>query len=79
MGSHLGPTLANAFLCDYEKIWLNAYPSQLKPVIYKRYVNDIFVPFKSKEHLKLFINYMNSKHRNIKFTFGTEHSNNFSF
>ena len=48
-------------------------------MVYKRYVGDIFVLFKSKEHLKLFINYMNSKHRNIKFTFETEDSNNFSF
>ena len=50
---------------------------QFKPVVYKRYVDDIFVLFKSKEHLKLFVNYMNSKHRNIKFTFETEDSNNF--
>ena len=39
----------------------------------------IFVLFKSKEHLKLFVNYMNSKHSNIKFTFETEDPNNFSF
>ena len=35
--------------------------------------------FKSKEHKKLFVNYMNSEHKNIKFTFETEDSNNFSF
>ena len=79
MGSPLGPTLATAFLCHFEKNWLNECPSQFKPVVYKRYVDDIFVLFKSKEHLKLFVNYMNSKHRNIKFTFETEDSNNFSF
>ena len=61
-GSALGPTLANAFLCHYEKIWLNECP-QFKPVVYKRYVDDIFVLFKSKEHLRLFVNYMNSKHK----------------
>ena len=48
-------------------------------MVYKRYVDDIFVLFKSKEHLKLFVNYMNSKHKNIKFTFETEDSNNFPF
>ena len=42
MGSPLGPTLANAFLCHYEKIWLNECPSQFKPVVYRRYVDDIF-------------------------------------
>ena len=33
MGSPLDPTLANAFLCRYEKIWLNECPSQFKPVV----------------------------------------------
>ena len=79
MGSPLGPTLATAFLCHFEKNWLNECPSQFKPVVYKRYVDDIFVLFKSKEHLKLFVNYMNLKHKNIKFTFETEDSNNCSF
>ena len=79
VGSPLGSTLANAFLCHYEKNWLNECPSQFKPVVYKRYVDDIFVLFKSKEHLRLFVNYTNSKYRNIKFTFETEDSNNFSF
>ena len=72
MGSPLGHRRANAFLCHYEKTWLNECPSQFKPAVYRRYVDDIFVLFKSKEHLKLFVNYMNSKHRNIKFTFETE-------
>ena len=36
MGSPLGPTLANAFLCHYEKIWLNECLSQFKPAVYKR-------------------------------------------
>ena len=78
IGSTLGPTLANAFLCHYEKTWLNECPSKFKPVVYRRYVDGIFVLFRSKEHLKLFVNYMNSKHKNIKFTFETEDSNNFS-
>ena len=38
-----------------------------------------FVLFKSKENFKLFVNYMNSKHSNIKLTFETEDSNNFPF
>ena len=54
MGSPLCPTLANSFLCHYEKIWFDECPSQFKPVVYKRYVDDIFVLFKSKEHLKNF-------------------------
>ena len=79
MGSPIGPTLANASLCHYEQIWLNECPSQLKPIVYRRYLEDIFVLFKSKEHLKLFLSYMYSKHKNIKFTFETEHLHFFIF
>ena len=78
-GSPLGPTQDNAFLYHYEKIWLNKCPSQIKPVDYRRYVDNTFVLFKSKGHLKLFVSYINSKHKNIKFTFETEGSNNVSF
>ena len=49
VGSPLDHTLANAFLCYYEKTWLNECPSQFKPVVYRRYVDDIFVLFKSKD------------------------------
>ena len=79
MGSPLGPTLANAFLSHYEKIWLKDCPLEFKPVVYRRYVDDIFVLFKSHEHLPSFVNYMNSKHRNMKFTSEYENSNSFSF
>ena len=79
MGSPLDPTLANAFLSHYEKIWLKECSSQFKPVVYRHYVDDIFVPLKSKEYLKHFVNYINPKDKNINFTFGTEDSNNFSF
>ena len=78
MESPLAPKLANAYLCDYEKIWPYEYTSQFEPVVYRRYVHDIFVLF-CKEHSKLFINYMNSKHKNIKFSFETEDLINLSF
>ena len=43
MGSPLGPSLANAFLCHHETKWLNDCPKKFKPVFYKRYVDDAFV------------------------------------
>ena len=67
MGSPLGPSLANAFLCHHETKWLNDCPKKFKPVFYKRYVDDIFVLFKRPEHVKTFVDYMNSKHKNINF------------
>ena len=60
MGSPLGPTLANALLCHYEKLWLDSCPLKFKPLLYIRYVDDIFVLFKSKDHLLLFAKYMNT-------------------
>ena len=62
MGSPLGPTLVNAFICHYEKECLDNCPIHFKPMIYKRYVDHIFVLFSFKEHLQLFVDYMNKKH-----------------
>ena len=45
MGSPLGPTLSNVFLCHYGKEWLDDCSIHFKPMIYKRYVDDIFVLF----------------------------------
>ena len=75
----LGPTLANAFLCHFEKQWLSDCRQDFCPNIYRRYVDDIFVTFNSYEQLKKFIKYMNTKHPNIKFTFEHKHNNSFSF
>ena len=72
MGSPLGPSLANAFLCHHETKWLNGCPDKFKLVFYKRYVDDIFVLFKRPEHVKPFVDYMNSKHKNINFSFEME-------
>ena len=62
MGSPLGPSLANAYLCCYEKEWLDNCPVHFEPMIYKRYVDDILVLFSSKEHLQHFVDYTNKQH-----------------
>lgn len=79
MGSPLGPTLANVFLCHHEQTWLNDCPSTYKPSLYKRYVDDVFVLFTSMVQLESFSSYLNSKHCNIYFTFEKEHDSSFSF
>ena len=45
MGSPLRPALANIFVCSFENKWLKDCPHCLKPVFYRRYVDDIFVLF----------------------------------
>ena len=72
MGFPLGPSLANAFLCYHERKFLNDCLEKFKPLFYERYGDDTFVLFKRPEHVKPFVDYMNSKHKNINFTFEME-------
>ena len=47
--------------------------------MYRRYVDDTFVIFKSREHIPLFLNYLNSKHQNIEFTVEVENNGKLPF
>ena len=67
MGSPLGPVLANLFMGVHENEWLQAYPGT-GPSFYRRYVDDIFCVFDSEDQAKSFLDYLNSKHKSIKFT-----------
>ena len=62
MGSPLGCTLARAFLCHYKILWLDNCPPEFKPVVSRRYVDNIFVLLKSKYHLLLSARYINTRH-----------------
>ena len=79
MGSPLGPTLANVFLCHFEEQWISDCPIDYKPISYKRYDGDTFLLFSSELHVTKFLNYMNSKYRNIKFTVEREENDSLSF
>ena len=68
MGSPLGPTFANIFLWVHEILWLEKYPSEFRPVIYKRYVDDTFLLFQNINQIEKFKYYLNLQHANIKFT-----------
>ena len=79
MGSPLGPSPANAFLVVHEQDWLDSCPLEYRPLYYRGYVDDIFVLFKSSDHLKWFQSYLNSSHVNLPFTIETEQNNKISF
>ena len=79
MGSPLGPSFANTFMCHYESIWLDECPLQFKPVEYFRYLDDTFLLFRQKSQCKKFLDYLNSKHGSIKFTLEHEENNCLSF
>ena len=68
MGSPLGPFFANIFLDYHEKVWLTNCYLEFKPLFYRRYIDDCFMVFRSKNHVPLFLNYLNSQHANISFT-----------
>ena len=52
---------------------------EFKPVLYNRYVDDTFVLFRSKSHIQLFLNYLNTRHPLIKFTHDVECDGYISF
>ena len=79
MGSPLGPTLANIFLCHHEQIWINNCPNDFKPIYYRRYVDDTFTIFHSPTHVSKFLHYLNSQHPNIKFTSEVESEGRLAF
>ena len=79
MGSPLGPTLANAFMCHMERRWLSECPIDFKPLFYRRYVDDTFLVFKCPTHINLFLTYLNSRHSNIKFTCDNEENSQLPF
>ena len=67
MGSPLGPTLANLFMSHNENLWLQNYSGKT-PLFYKRYVDDIFLAFENKKQSDEFFDYLNCRHKNIRFT-----------
>ena len=78
MGSPLGPVLANLFMGYKEKIWLKRYKGP-KVNFYRRYVDDIFCMFDSKEDAYKFLEYLNNRHDCIKFTIEEEEDGKLPF
>ena len=67
MGSPLAPVLSNIFMGFHESKWVNAYNLN-KPKFYFRYVDDILAAFDNEEDSLNFLNCLNNRHPNIKFT-----------
>ena len=79
MGGCVSPSLAEVFMGYNESVWLDNCPLAFKPVLYKRYVDDTFMLFRSKSHIQLFLNYLNNQHSLIKFTHEVERNGEISF
>ena len=65
MGSPISPIVANLFLEDLEVQAIRTSPTP--PTLWKRFVDDTFTIIK-KEDRSSFLQYLNSIHKNIKFT-----------
>ena len=79
MGSPLEPSFANIFLSFHERTWLADCPHTFKPMFYRRYVDDCFLTFQSKEQVTPFLDYLNSKHPNIQLTHELENNGSLPF
>ena len=72
MGSPLGPTLANVFMCNIERTLLDECPLSYRPIFYRRFVDDTFVILRKEADVQPFLRYLNSIHDNLSFTHETE-------
>ena len=79
MGSPLSPVFANIYLAHHEATWLKECPPDIKLALYQRYVDDTFVLFKTESDVGRFLNYLNQKHPNMKFTGEVEKDNRLPF
>ena len=77
-GSPLAPILANLFMGYHEKDWIEK-AQVAKPTFYKRYVDNIFAVFESELDAETFHTYLNTKHKNIRFTYEKQIENKYLF
>ena len=66
-------------MCHFENIWLESCPAHFKPIVYRRFVDDTFLFFRTKDHVEKFKNYLNKIHKNITFTSKIEGNGSLSF
>ena len=74
MGTKLAPSFANIFMGALEQTLLSSSPNHLIPLLWKRFIDDIFLFWThGKEQFLSFIQHLNSFHPTIKFE--VTHSN----
>ena len=64
MNSPLGISRGHALLGHHKQNWLGRCSLEYRPSYYQQHVDDLFVLFKTSDHLKLFQIYLNSCHVN---------------
>ena len=74
MGSPLGSVLTNLFMSYYEILWLNSFCE-----CEWQYVDDIICFFNCGLDADKFVEFLNTQHPNIKFTFEKQVNKQISF
>ncbi|KAK3747117.1 hypothetical protein QZH41_006059 [Actinostola sp. cb2023] len=75
MGTRMAPSYANLFMSHLESLLLEHPPGNLLPLVWKRYIDDIFILWThGSSTLQTFLNHINSFHPTIKFTYTTSPS-----
>ena len=69
MGSSLSPVLANIFMEHFEQQLLDDIPTDVKPVLWLRYVDDVFCLYKDMSKFDDFLNILNGVNPAIQFTY----------
>ena len=68
MGTKMAPSFANIFMGALEKSLLSSAPGHLTPLLWKRFIDDIFLIWThGEESFQTFIKHLNSVHPTIKF------------
>jgi hypothetical protein len=71
MGTRVAPSLANAFMDDFEHT--HVYTHNIQPHTWIRYIDDVFCIWtEGEESFQAFVDHLNTCHESIKFT--SEHS-----
>ena len=78
MGSPLAPVLAKIFMGFHESKRLNEYNLN-KPKFYLRYVDNILAAFDNEQDSLNFLNFLNNRHPNIKFTIEKQINHSIAF
>ena len=78
MVSSLAAVLANIFMVFHESKWLDEYNLN-KPKFYLRHVDDILAAFDNEQDSLNFLNFLNNRHPNIKFTIEKQINHSIAF
>ena len=78
MGSLLAPVLPNIVMGLFKSKWLNEYNFN-KSKFYWTYVDDILAAFDNEQDSLDFLNFLDNKHRNIKFTLERQINHSIAF